>query len=223
LGKRRYFDAAEQFRAILTRFPGSDLVDDSQFGLAEAYFGQEDYESARLEYERILTDFPLSSFVPRSQFKVAACYFRQSRAPALDQTDTERAIEEYERFLDEFPTSELVPKALEGIGVCREKLAEKEYRNGRLYLKLGKYDAAIIEFQMVLDAYGDTRFAPLAQYEIARTMYRQKRYAEARVVLLKLEDDPRADRVRKDVRRLLERIGEHPSDQDLDSREVPTE
>ncbi len=157
-------DAIAQFKRIIFEHPGSAYLDDARYGLAEAYFKQKDYILAASEYKALIRDFPSSPFVDDAQYKAALCYFMLSPRPELDQRYTYLAIEEFKTFLTDYPQSKYVPQAKGKLAQLQNKLAEKEYKNGLLYYKMGDFEAAKIYFQMVLDEYGETDWADDAHY-----------------------------------------------------------
>lgn len=179
MAKKDYVAAKEVFERIISGFPGSDWVDDAQFGLAEAYYRSDDYVSAAYEYERIREDLPLSPLVDDAQFKLAMCYFQQSPRAELDQESTYQAMAEFARFIEDYPQSPLVEDAGQKIRACRAKLARKDYLNGQFYLKSGNYAGALVYFGGVLRNYGDTQWASRAQFGIGEALFRQESYTEA--------------------------------------------
>ena len=72
-------------------------------------------------------------------------------------------------FIEDFPESDLVKDAEKAIDDLRNKLAEKDFEVGRLYLKLEEYESAIIYFRSVLNNYYDTDIADNARIGIMFT------------------------------------------------------
>jgi len=180
LKKKHYLQAIEEFRIVTYNFPGSDLVDDAQYGLAEVYFLSGDYVNAISEYQKILRDYPLSPYVDEAQFKIALSYFHQSLPPQLDQENTYKALEEFNRFLEEYPSDgELVDEARRKILECRTKLAEKAFLNAKLYERLGDYEAALIYYGEVVSEYSDTKWFAHAQFGIGEVLLKQGKKEEA--------------------------------------------
>ncbi|MFH1007342.1 MAG: outer membrane protein assembly factor BamD [Candidatus Latescibacterota bacterium] len=173
LARKEYLKATESFQALISNYPGSEWVDDGQYGLAESYFCSLDYVNALFEYKRIVDDFSMSPLVEKAQFKIAMCYFKQSLDAVRDQENTLQAAQAFVAFLEEYPDSPLAKEAQEKYAASRTKLAEKEYRNGELYLKMGQYEAALLYFGEVLDTFGDTLWVPHARYGIGCALLKQ--------------------------------------------------
>jgi len=166
--KGKYEKAIVELQDLLAKFPGAEWAPEARFFLAEGYYRSGDYPDAISEYEQVIEQYGLSPWAERAQFRIGMCYLKQSLPPTLDQEETRKALEAFRRFLEDYPESPLAEKAEEHIRECRDKLAEKLYRMGRVYLKLGHPEAAEIYFRDLLKEYPDSRWAPWALYELGR-------------------------------------------------------
>ncbi|HDN67873.1 MAG TPA: outer membrane protein assembly factor BamD [Firmicutes bacterium] len=208
LNKKDYLKAIEAFRTITTNFPGSDLVDDAQYGLGEAYFRSGEYSSAISEYEKLSREYPLSGYVEKAQFRIGQCYLRQSLPAQLDQENTYRALERFNRFIQEYPDSDLIPQARQKILQCRTKLAEKDYLNGRLYARLRAFDAALYYYQKVVDQFGETKWSALAQLEIGEILLKQGKKDQALRAFQRALASSSDKKLKKRALQRIKKIGE---------------
>ena len=156
LEKKRCLEATEKFQRLVNNFPGSQLVPDAQYYLAEAYFCSEDYVNAIFEYQRLLDTYPSSQWLDDAQFKIGESYYQQLRRAELDQKETFEALNYFRYFIDDNPDSPLVETARQRIVDCRSRLAKKQYLNGFLYQRQGFLEAATITYDDVLRNYSDT-------------------------------------------------------------------
>ena len=154
--KKRCVEASEHFQRLVSNFPGSQRVTESQYMLAESYFCSEDYVNAAFEYQRLIDIYPTSNWASEAQFKIGESFFEQMRRPELDQKETYEALTAFRNFIEDNPESPLVQTARERIRSCRENLAEKIYLGAYLYQKQGYSEAARMSFQDVLRDYPDT-------------------------------------------------------------------
>ena len=154
--KKRCVEASEHFQRLVSNFPGSQRVTESQYMLAESYFCSEDYVNAAFEYQRLIDIYPASNWASEAQFKIGESFFEQMRRPELDQKETYEALTAFRNFIEDNPESPLVQTARERIRSCRENLAEKIYLGAYLYHKQGYSEAARMSFQDVLRDYPDT-------------------------------------------------------------------
>jgi len=174
-----YLDAANEFEAILLQFPGSSVVDDAQYYLAMCRYQREEFIIAAYEFSKLIKNMPASEFVPQAQFMLAESYYGLSPDYNLDQSYTKKAIEEYQAFIDFFPLNEKVNEAEQKINELNQKLAHKDYDIAVIYEKLDYHTAALKYFDVVIETYHDTRYAPMASYKKIHLLIEREREDEA--------------------------------------------
>ena len=172
-------EAIQEFQKVIFNFPGSDYVDDAEYGLGMAHYCVKEYALAASEFRRLLRDYPLSPYADDAQYMLGMCYFDQSMPTSLDQEFTQKAIESFQKLLEDFPESELVDQARETLRLSRDKLAKKDLDTGRLYLRLEYFQAAVLSFEGVLSQYPDSKWAAEAQYCLGEVYRKQKEYNRA--------------------------------------------
>ncbi|MFQ5906967.1 MAG: outer membrane protein assembly factor BamD [bacterium] len=168
LGKRefdreRYLHAAEAFRRLIFEHPGSARVDEAQFLLAKCYYNMKDYLQAEAEFKHLALNYPDSPYADDAAYYVGMTHYKQMPAYYHDQSETQKAIDSFSRFLVKYPDSALAPQAEKKILDCRDRLARKEFENGKLYLKLKGCGPAIVYFEYVTSEYPDTRWCEEAK------------------------------------------------------------
>jgi outer membrane protein assembly factor BamD len=201
--RKHYDQAIIEFQKLIFNYPGAAFIDSAQYLLGTSYFNQKDYPSAVVEFNRILSSFPTSQLSDDAAFMVAFCDFKMSPKAELDQKHTLKAIEELQSFLDDYPTSNRTEEAFDLLKECRSKLAKKAYNSGRLYLKMKKYEAALIYLKDVINGYHDTEWAAPAQFQIAEVYFKQNKYDQAKTEYQKfLENFPEGKLAKKAKERL---------------------
>jgi len=198
--------AIEELQELLTRFPGAEWAPEARFFLGEAYYRCGDYASAVSEYQQVVEQYGLSPWAERAQFKIAMSYLRQSLPPTLDQEETKRALEAFRRFLEDYPDSPLAKEAERHVRECLDKLAEKLYRMGKVYLKLGHPEAAEIYFRDLLNEYPDSKWAPWANYELGRMAMERGDLEEARRAFGEVLAGNGDERVKRKAREALKKL-----------------
>jgi len=182
--KEHYLKAIDGFQKVIYNFGGSSVVDSAQYYLAMSYYHQSDYYMAAAEFERLATTYPGSPFVDDAQYMSGICYFKS--APnnfGLDQDELQKALDALTDFVTDNPESELADDAREAIAQANERLAHKRFANGRMYYRLGYYDAAEIYFQRVIDEHTDTEWAARALFYSGEIKVKQKKFSEARDII----------------------------------------
>ena len=65
-------------------------------------------------------------------------------------------MERYQEFIDDYPNSEYIDLIMVSIEELRNKLAEKLYQTGILYIKMEEFESAKIAFNEAINSYYDT-------------------------------------------------------------------
>ena len=205
-----WMDAIADFKAYVEQFPGTEKTDDALYYLGESYFRMKDYALASGQYDRLIRDFPTSPLHPDALFQLARCDDLQSRPAPLDQTETQRAISRYKEFLELYPEHPRAPEGMKRLDALTDRLAEKRFRNGRLYYRLKQYDAAEYYLRALIQDYDTSPWAGEARLLLADLLIRRQRPDEAAVVLRAVEASvASADIKRRAERRLHEIKGEN--------------
>jgi outer membrane protein assembly factor BamD len=182
--KKHYLKAIDGFQKVIYNFGGSSVVDSAQYYLATSYYNQNDFFMAASEFERLTNTYPGSPFVDDAQYMAGLCYFKSAPGSyGLDQDELQKAIETLTDFVTDNPESELADDARAAIAKANERLAHKRYENGRMYYRLGYYDAAEIYFQSVIDEHTNTEWSARALFYSAQIKVKQKKFSEARDII----------------------------------------
>ena len=183
LDKEKYLQAQLDFKHIVIRGTGSDLGDDAQYYLGEAYFRNEEYLEAVAEYEKLTRRMGFSPFVEDARFKICEAYRIESPKYFHDQEYTEKALERYQEFLDDYPNSKYVNDVLVSIEILREKMGLKLYETGILYMKMEEYESAKMTFERVVDHYYDTAVVHQARQGMVKALAQNRQIDEALALL----------------------------------------
>ena len=203
-----WYDAIADLKAYVEQYPGTEKTDDALYYLGEAYFRNKDFALASGQFDRLIRDFPQSPLQPDALFQLARCDDLSSHRAALDQTETLRAIDRYRQFLDTYPEHAKAGEARNRLASLRERLAEKRFRNGRLYAKLHHDAAAVFYLEGVLNEYGGTRWAGDAALILAEVYLRQGKREEAIATLRRIPQDLATADVRRRGQERLRSLGD---------------
>ena len=103
-----------------------------------------------------------SPYIEKARYRICESYLVLSPKYYNDQTYSEKALEKLQEFIDDYPESDERQKAEIDIKILRNKLSEKAYQSGVLYMKMEEYKAALLAFKQVIELYYDTDFIELA-------------------------------------------------------------
>ena len=201
-----WMDAIADFKAYVEQFPGTEKTDDALYYLGESYFRMKDYALASGQYDRLIRDFPASPLHPDALFQLARCDDLQGRPAPLDQTETLRAITRYKEFIELYPEHPRAAEARKRLDAMTDRLAEKRFRNARLYYRLKHYDAAEYYLRGVIRDYETSRWASEARLLLAEILVRRARPDEAASVLRDVEASLAPADVKRRAERLLHEI-----------------
>ena len=162
LGKKKYIKAQDHFNTVVIVASHTELGDDALFYLGESFFYSKEYLMAIAEYDRLIRKMPFSPFIEKARYRICEAYLTLSPKYFNDQTYSEKALEKLQEFIDDYPNSDERQKAELDIKQLRNKLSEKAYQSGVLYMKMEEYKAALLAFKQVVELYYDTDFIELA-------------------------------------------------------------
>ena len=172
LDRRRYDRAVELFRTTLDFGRTGEVADDAQLGLARAYAGSRQYLLAGAEFTRFIDLYRADPRVEAAAYERIQAYAALSPTYELDQTDTATAMAYIEGFLSQYPASPNAPAAQALLAEMREKLARKQYEEGRLYERRDLFEAAVISYRGVLETYPTSVYADDALLGAVRAQVR---------------------------------------------------
>ena len=210
-----YYEAGKWGKAIktLTEFVYSysfhESIAEGTYLLAESYYNDGQYDLATSEFRRVAGRFEESEFAERAELMVGESLLSASPRSELDQDKTRIALDAFRDFITYNPSSEFVKQAQDGIQRCREKLAEKEYKAAKLYLKLHKPESVVLYADLIAEEYGGTSWVPEAMFLKGRAYEDQLGKPEAAVRIYEeiIEDYP-STRAAEEAAKRLSKIEE---------------
>ncbi|MGA7159539.1 MAG: outer membrane protein assembly factor BamD [Bacteroidota bacterium] len=204
--KENYLEASEDFKTVTVQYPGSSFADSAQFFIGECRYRREEYILSASEYDLLIRTMPSSPLVLKARYMKAMSNYALSPKSELDQKFTQEAIDDFQTFIEYYPADSLAKVAAAKIVELNNKLAKKEYDNGKLYYQLEYYKAAIEYFDVVLDRYHDSDYADDALLGKALALRERRDYAKAlEAINLFFQKYPSSD-LKKDAEALKTRI-----------------
>jgi outer membrane protein assembly factor BamD len=197
--------AVAEYEKLLSEFPTPQVSESARFSLATCHLDLEQYDLARSEFEDFIDSYPKSEKVDNALYMIGLTYLRAAPRAERDQSNTVNALNELLLLVREYPDTDVRSEAEAAIADCRSRLAKKEYLAGQLYLKMKDYNAAHVYFDSLLEAYGDTPWAPRALLLSGKAYVAQKRFGDAEAAFRRLvEDFPESEAAADAARELKE-------------------
>jgi tol-pal system protein YbgF len=100
--------AISEFRQYVETYPSSEMADNAQYWIGEAYFGKRQFNEAIAEFDRVSTLFPKGDKVPAARFKKGMALVEQG------QNDAARA--EFQALIKLYPRSNEAALARQQLG-----------------------------------------------------------------------------------------------------------
>ena len=208
--QKQYSDAIELLKGYVQFQSGAPDLDEAHFLLGMCYIKREEWPLAATEFQVLTTDFNDSPRMGDANYWLGIAYWRQTRSAPYDQDMTRRAIGQFDRLLTLYPDHPQADEARKLRQEGRNRLAEKSYKNGRLYVKLRYWSPALYYFELVRKDYPESSWSEHALNGQAEALYGLGRVPEARELLetnLPRVTDPEA---RRRAYELLKKFGPGP-------------
>lgn len=154
---KEYGKAATLFTDIKDNYPFSPYVVESELGLADALYLNEDYLDAADAYRDFENLHPRHEAIPYVLLQAARSLRLSYRS--IDRTSANVKIaEEYaSRVVNEYPGTEYAVLAEQELKTCRTLLAEREIFISNVYWNMGNYEAAYNRYIRIMEQYPDVQ------------------------------------------------------------------
>ena len=161
--------AAALFDEVERQHPYSPWARRAQLMSAFSYYVAQDYNKAVSSAQRFLAIHPGNKDAPYAFYLIALSYYEQISDVQRDQGITEQARTALTEVVRRFPQSEYAGDARLKLDLVNDHLAGKEMEIGRHYQRSGRWIAAQIRFQNVVDNYQTTSHTPEALYRLTES------------------------------------------------------
>ncbi|MGB7374917.1 outer membrane protein assembly factor BamD [Pontixanthobacter sp.] len=161
--------AAALFDEVERQHPYSPWARRAQLMSSFSYYVARDYNKAIASSQRFLSIHPGNKDAPYAYYLIALSYYEQISDVTRDQKITEQARIALTEVTRRFPTTEYASDARLKLDLVNDHLAGKEMEIGRHYQRSGRWLAAQIRFQNVIDDYQTTSHAPEALYRLTES------------------------------------------------------
>ncbi len=182
--KGNYMKAQILYEIVLPYYKGKKEAQDLFYKFAYTYYYLEDYMLASHYFKSYSNSFTNSPYREETLFMAAYSEYLMSPDYQLDQTQTHKAIDDFQLFVNTFPNSDRVEECNNLIDKLRQKLERKEFEEGNLYYKLGKYISAIVSLENMLKDFPETKREEDVRFLILKSSYN---YAKNSIFDKKLE------------------------------------
>jgi len=167
-----YGAATEALGRLFAVFPEYPQAPEARFLFARAYQENGQYLLASDEYSRFLDRYPLHLLAPEAALGICRSYTELSPIPPRDQNYTRQAYGVCRDVAREYFAHSVAADAQILANRMRGRLAEKEYEAGQHYFRRNAFFSAIQYWDMLVEEFWDTEWAPRALLGISRAFER---------------------------------------------------
>ena len=204
---KKYGRTVEKLEEILSTCAGSGYMEQAQFLLAESHFNLEQWIEARGEYGSFIVNFPGSPFAETAEFRKAVSSFNMDYKIDRDESNTTTAMKDFERYLANHPDTPLRDSVNYYYNLLVDRVAEKEFQTGRLYLRMEKPQAAVIYFKEFLETYPKAKRRQEVLFLIADAYTDLDQFEPARQYLAIAQNEASEDKdIQKRIKKAEEKI-----------------
>jgi len=161
--------AAGLFDEVERQHPYSPWARRAQLMSAFSYYVGRDYNKSIEASRRFLSIHPGNKDAPYAYYLIALCYYEQISDVKRDQQITKQAMDALNEVNRRFPRTQYAADARLKLDLVQDHLAGKEMEIGRFYEKGGKWLAAQIRFENVVEKYDSTSHVPEALFRLTET------------------------------------------------------
>jgi outer membrane protein assembly factor BamD len=161
--------AAALFDEVERQHPYSPWARRAQLMSAFSYYAAADYNKSIEAARRFLEIHPGNKDAPYAYYLIGLSYYEQISDVERDQKITLQAKTALQEVSRRFPGTEYASDARLKLDLVEDHLAGKEMEIGRYYERSGKWIAAQIKFQNVVQNYQTTSHAPEALFRLVET------------------------------------------------------
>jgi outer membrane protein assembly factor BamD len=166
--KEDYTKSIDFFKQLIYKYPGSELVEQSRYYLADSYYRNKDYILASTEFELLNREFPQGQFADVALFKAGLSYAAMSRRAERDQTETKKAMDTFQTLLTKYPNTTYADTVRDHVDMMKNKLAHKEYNTAIFYYDKEIYESAIIYLKSIVSSYPESDVMPQTLYRLCK-------------------------------------------------------
>ncbi len=123
---------------------------------------------ASRQFRRLAEEYPRHELAPDALLRSGDAYASLWNTPDLDPTYGDAALATYRELLARYPASPAADRAQLRMAEIEELFAEKEFKSGVFYIRLGAYDSAIIYFKDVVANYPRSSYASRSVMELIK-------------------------------------------------------
>ena len=164
---QQYELATDKFKNIERIYPLSNEAIQSQIMQGFINYIRLDYDTAIFQFSRIIKKYPSLKNIDYVYYMKALCFYEQISHEDLDGKFNDLALENLDQVIKRFPNSKYAKDSYQKKILVISNIAAKHMSIARYYQKEKKFTAALNRYQLVINSFQETKFAPEALYRVS--------------------------------------------------------
>jgi TolA-binding protein len=149
--------------------PDGPLADDAGIEIADYYMNHNDFESAALYYDQFIANYRKSPYLQRAQLAAIEARMKGYLGPEYDASGLEKARDLVRQTMRTFPERQAsFDKLYQTLDHINEAEAEKTFRDGMYYKRIGKVPSAEFYLGKIPQRWPNSPWAVKAKTELAQ-------------------------------------------------------
>jgi len=161
-------DGLEILARIVEHAPGSSLAEKALMRIGDHHYQHYDYEEAAEAYDRFLVLFGNTPRAPRAMLQAARATYASFHGIAFEDAPLLNARQRFRVFAERYPDRARKANVAQILQRIHVTLAEKTYRTGQFYERIGRKKPARFYYRLVVGDYSRTRWAQDAREDLRR-------------------------------------------------------
>ena len=161
-----YENATINFNKLNSKYPLSNEGIQAKIMLTFIDYVKMDYENAISNANLIINKYPSYKNIDYVYYIKAISYYEQIKSEKLDGTSNNLALKNFEKIINLFPNSKYVIDSRQKIIAIKENIAAKHMNIALFYQNNKKYVSAIKRYNVVINEFSTTKFAPEALHRL---------------------------------------------------------
>lgn len=165
-------DALKQYLLIYSNYGYTKFADRALLMAAFIYYDSASYYEALEILQKFRKLYPIHKHIDYVDYMISLCVYEQIELASKDQTKTVLALETFNKIMNKHPDSIYTEDILLKIDLVNNQLAGKEMYTARFYMKRGKWLAALIKLNNIVEQYDTTIYIEEALHRLVEIHYR---------------------------------------------------
>ncbi|MFH1897585.1 MAG: tetratricopeptide repeat protein [Candidatus Desantisbacteria bacterium] len=176
------------YEKIISKYPDSNLADDSRYRIGECYFNQKEYDTALLQFQRLIDNYPRTYLRAEAKMGIAQCYLMMKKWGNSKQA--------FDDLITAHPAYQRQKTVIYSLGLINYRQGQYEkalelfkqidtpgaiYYTGKSLESLNRPLLAIGSYKKLIDNYSESVFLENAYYLLGEMFYLCQDYTSASV------------------------------------------